>query len=254
MINKEENGWQTTKSGQKMMETLSEEGTLASITRLLQKMEVIEKSLETLTQAVAQAPSMVAMTADVVDETYAKANEKGIDLDLRIKNLIKLMDQISDPVIVDRLEKVFSTLDLAPGLTATLVDTMDEEIANLDKRGVRVEERLSGLTRILEALSDPKMVSQFESGLQLGAKIPDSMAILGDIIDEQMGHLIADGVDPHHLGNLTTKAMKSLSVTAKSDIEMPGSIFSVLRKLRDPERQKALGFMLSFLKNLGKEL
>jgi uncharacterized protein YjgD (DUF1641 family) len=56
------------------------------------------------------------------------------------------------------------------------------------------------------------------------------------------------------LADLGSKMAIAMSDTKVDEIEMPGGIFTLLRKIRDPDRQKALGFLLSFLKNLGRRL
>lgn len=249
-----QNGWQTTEAGQKMLNTLSEERTLTSLTRLLEKMEVIEQSLENLHRAVQQGPAMVSILADAVDETFEKAKSKGVDLDQRVQNLIQLSNTISDPALVDKLDMIFSTLNKAPGLSATFVDSLDEEVANLKLKNIFLDERVSSLLSLLEKVSDPKLVAQMEGLIGMSKGLPDMVSILGDIADEQMSKALAKGVDPEALADLGGKMAVALSNTKTDEIEMPGSIFGILKKMGDPDRQKALGFLFGFLKNLGKTI
>ncbi|NND35169.1 MAG: DUF1641 domain-containing protein [Saprospiraceae bacterium] len=250
----DQNGWQSTEAGQRMMATLAEERTLSAVTRMLQRMEAIEQSLENLHQAVQQAPQMISIATDAVDETYTRAKENGVDLDQRVNNLLKLVDKISDPVIAERLESTLSSLNQMPGMAAMLVDTVDDEVVNLKQKGILVEDRITGLVKILEVLTEPRLVAQLEGVMAAMSKMPDTIAMVADMADDGMRELIDSGVDPQELGAITTKIIRSLSNTAQSDIESSGGIFKMLRKFADHDRQKALGFLLDFLKNLGKEL
>ena len=106
---------------------------------------------------------------------------------------------------------------------------------------------------------------------------PGFIAMLGDIADEAYRNAMANGIDLESLISQGTSAASKLSVLMDSGILDDGAVrvvgaagkaladasqqtiepvgmFGLLGALRDPDTQRALGFLLNVGSNLGKEL
>jgi len=89
--------------------------------------------------------------------------------------------------------------------------------------------------------------------MMLTDQLPGLIAMGMDSADEGYRHLEASGVDLTALAKVTTSAGAALSAAEKEEAQRVG-VFGLLRAMKDPDRQKAMGFLMNFLKNLGKKL
>ena len=68
-----------------LQDRLNDPGTTAVLNRLLDRIEALEQAVTTLTDTVQQAPGMVAMMTDIVDETYREAQASGTDVEQQLQ-------------------------------------------------------------------------------------------------------------------------------------------------------------------------
>ena len=80
------------------------------------------------------------------------------------------------------------------------------------------------------------------------------IAMVTNMFDESMRRSIESGYDPQSLFRLAGTANTALVQAIQDPPTKVGGIFSMLRALRDPDRQRGIGFLLSFLKNWGKKM
>ncbi len=88
---------------------------------------------------------------------------------------------------------------------ATGADAVDEKVSEAVRSGVDVDERINGLTHLLEKLSEPSTVNalgQLIDGLpqlaqlaKLANEMPDLLATVGDVVEGYQERCIAEGID-----------------------------------------------------------
>ena len=141
-----------------------------------------------------------------------------------------------------------------PGMMAMLGDMADEAYREADEQGVNLEERLRVAYQMAEKLTHPSMLEKVDQVLQLSDQLPGLVAMTIDSVDEGMQRAVDNGFDPKTLLEVASATNTALT---KANAEPPtpvGGIFSLLRALKDPDRQKAMGFLMSFLQHFGRQL
>ncbi|WP_457651467.1 DUF1641 domain-containing protein [Rhodocaloribacter sp.] len=196
--------------------------------------------LERLNAFAEQAPGMAALFVDVADDTAAHMMDRGIDLDERMKDALALTEKLTEPRnmqilsgLVDRLDQLDEALamtDQAPGMIAMFVDIADEMFKEAIDAGVDVEK-----------------------GIIQGAKAAIAFGqILGPHELESIKALVTSGVLEPKAVNAVAGAGRALAASQETPAEPIGPL-GLLRSLRDPDIQKALGFLIKFAKYFGRE-
>jgi hypothetical protein len=126
---------------------------------------------------------------------------------------------------LDRTEPLAGSI--APTV-ATVVDTLDSLVARLGDQGIDVDERLHHLLSVAERLTRQ-----------------DTLRAVGTMLDS--GVLDSDAV--HVLGNLG----RALAASGTATPERVG-MFGLIRALRDPEVQRAAGFLVAMARAFGASL
>ncbi|MCA9956729.1 MAG: DUF1641 domain-containing protein [Anaerolineales bacterium] len=265
---------------------LNEPQTVAALTRLLDRIESLEQTVNTLADLVQQGPGMAAMVGDMVDETVRSAAARGVDVEQRLQNALTLAEKLTAPEMVDKLDRLL-TLDRAMAAAAMIGDMVDETVRSAAARGVDIEARLRAGLAIAEKLTAPEMVAKLDQLLTFANEAPGLVAMVGDMVDEtavslnlearlQMGLQIAEkATHPDNLSQLsdmfdvlleaesgmlnpdavrTLGSMAQSMVAAKADPREKVGLFALLRSLNDPDIQNALGFLLNFGKRFGRSL
>ena len=159
---------------------------------------------------------------------------------------------------IDKLEeavgKLTELMQQGPGLAAMVGDMMDESYREADARGINIDARLKTALAMAEKLTAPEMAEKLDGLIQLADRAPGIIGMVGDMVDEGMKDAISNGFDPQTLGD-TLGAMGSALTAAKQEPPASvGGVFGLFRALKDEDRQKGLGFLMNFLKQLGKRL
>lgn len=166
---------------------------------------------------------------------------------------------------VDRLLQRIETLEAAvtnltllmqqgPGLVAMVGDMMDEAYRKADAKGVSLDERMGVALQLAERLTQPEVAERLDVLLKVGDQLPGMVAMTVDMVDEGMRKAIAKGFDPQTLADTASAANTALT---KAKAEAPakvGGIFGLLKLIKDPDRQKGLGFLMNFLKHFGRNI
>lgn len=186
---------------------------------------MVEK-IESLLKFADQAPGIASMMADMADESYRKAAERGVDIEQRLGAALALAEQLTAPEMMEQLSSLLKLASQAPGIIAMAVDVVDEgvrhtanngvDLAALSKQGVKVAQKFAGLVD-----SD-----EFDALLQSGVFNPKALDVLSVI----SGALIQCRMDP----------------------PKPASAFKLLRSTGTPEMKKTLGFLMSFGQHFGR--
>ena len=183
--------WQATPAGQALQERLTNEQTLMALTRLLDKVESLEQSVNALTQA----PAMLAMVADMADETVGNAAARGVDVEARLQAGLSMAEKLTAPETMAKFDKLLDLADQAPGMVAMFSDMADETVANAAARGVDVEGRLKAGLAMAEKLTAPDMIAKFDQLIAIADQAPGMFAMFSDMADEAVGNAAARGVD-----------------------------------------------------------
>lgn len=131
---------------------------------------------------------------------------------------------------IAEVERVTSALaplvDAAPGGVAMFVDTVDSVAAKLAGQGVDLDARLHSVVRALEVSTAPRAVHGLAALVESKLLEPSALAVLS--------RLAAALAEPGE-----TKAVGT---------------WGLLRALRDPDVQRALGFLLGIAREFGRHL
>ncbi len=215
------------KNGLELLVQLTEPKTANALNRLLSQMEL----LADLSQ---QAPGMIAMTTDMVDEVMAQTTRNGIDLQERLQLTLQLVERLTAPQtmkvvskLLDNIGTLEAVLEQAPGMVGMAVDLADELYSNALQQGVDLEllarQGMNAGGRFVELLQSKEVQSLMQSG------VLDPKAL--DVLGCAANALIESQNQPKSMG-----------------------LFAVLMAGNDPDIKRALGFGLTFAKYFGRNL
>ncbi len=265
---------------------LNEPTVVGALTRLLDRIDSLEQTVGKLVTAVEQAPGMMAMAADAVDDVYAQAAAKGVDVDARLRTALEMAERLTAPEMVTRLDGLLRMAEQAPGLTAMAADAMDDAYRQAAERGIDIDARLRAGLEIAEKLTSPEMLANLNSLVTMANQGPGLMAMTVDIVDDAYAQAVQYGVDPENLvrqaimvttrlaellesgeinnlldsGVIDPEAVGVVSSAANALVESrskttePVGLIGLMKAMRDPDLQYALGFLVSFGKHFGKNL
>lgn len=117
-------------------------------------------------------------------------------------------------------------LDAAPGGVAMVTDTVDTIAAQLADRGVDLDARLHSVVRALEVSTAPRAVNGLAALVESKLLEPSALAVVS-----RLAAALADPGDTKPVGT-----------------------WGMLRALRDPDVQRALGFLLAVAREFGRHL
>ncbi len=206
---------------------LNDPQTAVALNRLLDRIDALEETVDTLAGTVGQAPHMVAMMADVADETAQQAAARGIDLDERLHAALKIAEKLTEPRTVevlsgllermDQLEALVQLADQAPGMVSMAADIADEAFGNAAAAGIDVDERAKTALVLVEKLTAPenmatltKLVDQMDKvDMAVGMldQAPGMVAMGMDITDEVLRSAMEKGLD---VDKFTTQGLSAL--------------------------------------------
>jgi uncharacterized protein YjgD (DUF1641 family) len=255
-------------------------------------------------------PGVLQTTADVVDDELTRAAERGVVLDERTGEALKLAEKLTEPRTVevlsalidrlDQLEEIAELADQLPAAASVTVDTIDDALTRAAERGVVVDERAREGLRLLEKMTEPDTTAalerildrseQLEELTALAEDAPDAIATVVDILDAEYARAAAQGYDPERTLRQAFGALSRLGELFRTDefealldsgvldpeaLQVVGSLgsalvesqkeasrgetpkrgfFGLLGALRDPDVQRAIGFVTTFAKKFGRNL
>lgn len=221
-----------------LQERLNDPETTATLNRLLDRIDTLEQTVATLTDTVQQAPGMVAMVTDIVDETYREAQASGMDLDQQLKGGLSLLHKLTEPHtvavlsrLIERLETLEPLLEMAeqaPGLAAMMVDITDDAYRQAASNGVDIEAVFRKGAETATKLCAVVCSAEFDAVMESGVLEPKTLSVIGN-------------------------AGRALATSQQEPVKPTGPL-GILSALRDPEVRKALGFVMTFAKRFGQAL
>lgn len=159
---------------------------------------------------------------------------------------------------IDTLEAAVDQLSMlmrqGPGLVAMAGDMVDETYRKADANGVNIEERLGTALQMAEQLTTPAMAEKLDGLVTISNQLPGLIAMTVDMYDEGMKRAFDNGFDPRSLMETASAANTALTNAKAEPPAKVGGIFGLLRLIKDPDRQKGLGFLMNFLKHFGRHV
>lgn len=281
-----------------------------TLVHLLDRLDTLERAVDVLDRIERTMPDTVEMTADVVDEELVRAAERGVVLDERAREALRLAEKLTEPNTVetltalfdrlDRLEQLADLADQVPDVVSVTVDSIDEALTRAADRGVVVDERVREGLLLLERMTEPTTARALASVLDrsehlerlsaLAENAPDAIATAVDILDAEYARAAARGYDPEEIVRQALSSLARLGELFQSEefdallksgvldpeaLEIVGSLgsalvesqkearrgetprrglFGLLGALRDPDVQRAIGFVTTFAKRFGQKL
>lgn len=219
---------------------------------LEQRLSRIEQKLDRLTSIIDEAPVMMSMATDAVDELMTRERNKGVDVDKRIRDGLHLLGRFSEPEVNRALNGLVDFVEQAPGLMSMATDALDEQIRKSNQCSVSLDDRIAGMRHLLNKLTDPEMVQKLDGVVKLADQAPGMTAMMVDIFDEFVRNNPAIA-DPANIEFLR-KAGEALSEAHREPTERIKGIFGFYRAINNSDNQRALGFLLNVLKKLGQKI
>lgn len=219
-----------------LQERINEPETAERLSRLLDRLESIENTLERVEEAVSQGPALVSTLADIADDAADRAHESGIDLDQRIRLSLALADKLTEPTTVDalsgllarmdKIEQLTALLDDLPGFISMMVDAVDEIYAGAESVGISIDARVRSTFALGEKLTAPATVDALDQVLDA-----DAVGFVG------------------MLGETLARCQKEC---LSQEEPYSATLWQTMRAGRDPDLRRALGFLVNFGKMFGK--
>jgi len=224
-------------SADALQQRLNDPSTVASLTRLLDRIDSLEQTVDKLTDALNQAPGMISMMTDVADEKARIAAESGIDVDERLRSALVIAEKLTEPKTiavlsglldrVDQLEDLVKMTDQAPGMIAMMTDVADEQYRLAAESGIDIEARVKTGLVLVEKLTTPqsmavlsKLVDQMDTLEQAAGMLeqaPGMLAMGVDIADDMARSATESGLDIDQFTNQGFQALIKFSTLVASD-------------------------------------
>ncbi len=155
------------------------------LARIEARLDRLEEKLSRLTDLLDQATPALAIGIDVLDEEVRKAQDRGVDVDLRLRRAGELLEKLTDPTVLDGIEKLVAHAPLAaegaelaataPAYTAIAIDVLDEEIRKLQAEGLDVDKALNNGATLVRALGRFLAIAEGQQFLDSGLLEPDTL-------------------------------------------------------------------------------
>lgn len=199
-----------------------------SIAEKLTAPAMVEK-LETMLNLMNDAPGLISMGMDSVDGMVRDANRRGINLDERLRSTLNLVEKITAPNMVNKLEGMMEMAENSAGLVSIGVDSVDGIMRNAIARGIDPQVTIAKViemgSKLSELLNSPEMTNVMNSGIM----DPKTIKIVG-------------------------AAAEALVETNNQPTKKVGGIFALMKVMKEENMQKTLGFLTTFGKEFGKKM
>ncbi len=137
------------------------------------------KNIHKLLDILDQAPGLVSMVTDTIDEFAKESAQSGTGLDERINGLICLFNKLSDPEMVAKIDTMILLSNQMPGLIAMVIDSIDEVAKGTDLLG----------PQNMELLKSAMIANQYASAVE-PAKVGGLFGIMKILKDEDIQKML----------------------------------------------------------------
>ena len=198
---------------------LQDPQTLAALNRLLDQADTLAKTVETAETLMQQGPGLISMVTDSIDEVVMSSAESGTDLEIVLQNSVQVAAKLQNPQLTkilgrlleqtESLELLVSMLEQAPGVMATMADSLDEMAHSASETGIEFDIMLPRLLQLGAKVQNPKVFDLLERTLDQTEAIemllnlfeqgPSLAAMVADSLDEIAQSAAEAGLDLEQL-------------------------------------------------------
>lgn len=196
----------------------------ATLSRIEARLKRLEEALEPVQQASAAAPALTSTAVDVLDD-WAKQHG---DLDTRLRTLSELIERMTRPKALEPLLTLVELAEQAKPAVATFTDIVDETMARAAADGMEIERLFESSKRAVLKLAELATAREVQALFDSGMLDPRALSTLG----------------------MTARAVADASAEPPPRM----GLFTALRAARQPSVQRALGFLIRVVENLGEHL
>jgi|GEM_PF-2537178 len=214
---------------------------------------VMLERLDQMLPLLEMAPEAFEMLGGVSQDVMARIRENDLKPDERIDVALQLAERLTQPVVLERLDQMLPLLEMAPEVFEMLSGIVQDLMQKAETSQIDPARRIAAVGHLLGELTEPETIEQLEQGLQLLKQLPGMAAMLTDTVDEGINDFCETGPDPQALIEIFMSACQAATNARKERYPSMG-IWSMLRAPSDPDRQVAIGFLMTFLKKFGQSL
>lgn len=156
------------KVGRALQPSVQEEKNTRMLMDMMQQLEAIRMSVEQMSSGVKQVPDMLEMTTDAVDKLAAKARAGGIDLEERGEAVMQLLERLTQPKTIEKLNMLIDISDQLPIFVADTVNIVDDGMDKLHQRGIDVHKTAENVEKVLIAANTALQETLEESPKKIG--------------------------------------------------------------------------------------
>ena len=203
-------------------------------TEILRRLDALNAKLDRLSPLLdmgSTGSGAMAAMVDVADEEVRRLADHGVDADARLKRVFHLLLELTREDTLERLEELVKLARDLPGMMAAGVDVLDVEAGRLRDEGIDPMEALTNGAR-----------AAMEFGVAVGPREVRSLKSL----------LASDALAPEAI-EVVSSAANALVATRSRGCKPLGPL-SLLGALRDPQIQKALGFLVEVGRSFGASM
>lgn len=232
----------TTNGAPDLQARLQDPQTRAALTRLLDRLDTIDRAVDVLERLEAQLPGGLSTAMDIVDAELTAAADRGVVLDERVGEALSLAEKLTEPRTasalhelldrLDRLAPLIEWLDAAPEALAMATDVFDDEVRRLHDAGVDPEQGLRDALGALGRLAALFRTDEFRALLDSGVLDPRTLKVIG---------------------RLGTALVETQDEAARGETPSRG-LFGLLGALRDDDVRRTIGFLTRFAQTFGRQL
>lgn len=212
-----------------------------------QRLERLDARMDQLESAVLQGQDIGAVALDTFDTHVDTLRARGIEIDVRSKELLDITELLTKPEVLGRIRRLAGQTDQLvtllqgveelPGLAATGIDTFDSIMANAQRRGIDLDARGEALVTAMEHLSSPAAVATLEALFGPGRAPGTAKAAP---LENPILQLLVDA----------TEAVREAATQPPSRI----GLFGLLRAGKDDDVQTMTSFAVTFARAFGRKL
>lgn len=180
-----------TQAGKALEARLNDERVVNAMNRILDRLDVIESSLD----KIHEAPGMISMVADMADDAVRTASSNGIDFDERLRSALAIAEKLTAPAMVDKIDHLIAAIDQAPSMISMVADMADDMVQTNAKRGVDLDERMRVALHMAEKLTEPAMVERIDALVGAVEQAPGMISMVVDMADDNIRTAAEHGVD-----------------------------------------------------------
>lgn len=220
-----------------LQQKLSEPKTLERLSRLLDRLDSFEETLDAIEFAKTQGPGLIGAVTDTVDEVARQAASAGIDIEQRGRAMLELLEKLSSPEITKTLSLIlshgkelgegFEILLQAPQLAAMAADSIDEVFQRANEAGLDLHHFIGQAGKGAEKVIKASNSKEFDKLIESGILEPKALELFSGLAQA-----------------LTTQEKSPKSI----------GIFGLLGAMGDPDVQRSVGFFIHIAKNVGQYL